>query len=43
MGPSGGGKTSLLNALAGQVPSTKGDTDAPHDGKSMISEHERLL
>ncbi|KAK9909937.1 hypothetical protein WJX75_009739 [Coccomyxa subellipsoidea] len=24
MGPSGGGKTSLLNALAGQVPSTKG-------------------
>lgn len=24
MGPSGGGKTSLLNALAGQVPETKG-------------------
>ena len=24
MGPSGGGKTSLLNALAGQVPATKG-------------------
>ena len=26
MGPSGGGKTSLLNALAGQVPETKGKT-----------------
>ncbi len=24
MGPSGGGKTTLLNALAGQVPATKG-------------------
>lgn len=26
MGPSGGGKTTLLNALAGQVPATKGMT-----------------
>ena len=27
MGPSGGGKTSLLNALAGQAPETKAERD----------------
>ena len=36
MGPSGGGKTSLLNALAGQVPSTKGDTNADQSLLGMI-------
>lgn len=40
MGPSGGGKTSLLNALAGQVPATKGNqlsTNKLSGGGNMLN------